>query len=157
MIARWITFNILIVVIILVWSAYQGYDNNTVLLGKLFSQAAFILFLVNVNMYFVFLFIRSTKVRNVKIKLAQISKRMMKYHIPIAVTATTLVMIHSILMLSVHLWNIKTASGALAVFGLSILLFSGYLRRKKATGKRRRFHYSMAFAFLGIVLIHIFL
>lgn len=157
MIARWLIINVCIVVIILFWSISQGYDNNSVLIGKLFSQVAIILFLINLNMYFVFLFIRRTKVRNVKIKLAKISKKMMKYHIPIAFTATTLIAFHAILMLMVHNWNIKTASGVLAVLGLSILLFSGYLRRKKATGKRRKFHYTMAFIFFGIALIHIFL
>jgi len=37
------------------------------------------------------------------------------------------------------------------------LLFSGLLRRWKATGKRRRFHYIMAFVFFGFVIFHIFL
>ncbi len=157
MIAKWLITNICIVFMILIWSMAQGYGNPTILIGKLFSQVAFILFLVNLNMYFVFLFIRRTKVRAAKIKLAKISKRMMKVHIPLAISATTLVLFHAILMALVHDWNIKTASGALAVFGLAILLFSGWLRRKKATGKRRRFHYTMAFIFFGFILFHIFI
>lgn len=157
MILRWSLVNIGLIAIILVWSLWQGYENNTVLIGKLFSQAAMILVLINLNMYFVFLFIRRTKVRQVKIKFAQISKKMMKYHIPIAVTATILIALHAISMLTVHHWNLKTASGALAVGVLGVLLYSGYKRRKKATGKRRRFHYTMAFSFFGFAVIHIFL
>lgn len=157
MIIRWLTVNIFTVIIILIWSLSQGYENNYILISKLFSQIAFLLFLVNLNMYFVFLLIRKSTVRNVKIKLAKISKRMMKYHIAIAVTATTLILLHAIFMLIFHDLNAKTASGALAVGILTILLYSGLLRRKKATGRRRRFHYKMAFLFFGFAFIHIFL
>lgn len=160
MIARWLTINVITVIIIIFWSLYQGYDSNYILIGKMIAQAAFILFLINVNMYFVFLLIRKSKVRNVKVKLAKISKRMMKYHIPIAVTATSLIIIHTAIMISVeldHLWKAKTTSGALTLGILLLLLYSGLLRRWKASGKRRRFHHVMAFVFLGLVFIHVFI
>src|SRR5690606_41921628 len=66
-----------------------------VLVATIIAQAAFILFLVNLNMYFIFLLIRKSKSRKVKVKLAQIAKRMMKYHIPIATTASFLIVIRS--------------------------------------------------------------
>lgn len=160
MIARWLIVNITTVLVIVFWSVSQGYDSNAILLGKVLSQAAFILFLVNVNMYFVFLLIRKSKVRNVKIKLAKISKQMMKYHIPIAITASLLIVFHASIMITAfynRLWNGKIGSGAAAISVLLILLYSGLLRRRKATGKRRRFHYTMAFIFLGFVLLHIFI
>ncbi|WP_102271719.1 hypothetical protein [Cytobacillus massiliigabonensis] len=160
MITRWLTINIITVIMIIFWSLYQGYDSNFILIGKLIAQAAFILFLINVNMYFVFLFIRKSKVRNVKVKLAKISKRMMKYHIPIAVTAAMLIIIHAAIMVYVqfdYLWKAKTASGAISIGILLLLLYSGLLRRWKASGKRRRFHYIMAFVFLGFVFIHTFI
>jgi hypothetical protein len=99
-------------------------------------------------------------VRAVKIKLAKISKRMMKYHIPIAITASILIIIHGLIMTSVYFnqfWRGKTISGLVAIGILMILLYSGLLRRKKATGKRRKFHYTMAFTFSGFVLLHIFI
>jgi len=160
MIARWLTVNIITVIMIVLWSLYRGYDTNVILIGKLIAQAAFILFLVNVNMYFVFLFIRKSKNRNAKIKLAKISKRMMKYHISIALSATLLIVIHAGVMIVSHsdiLWQSKTASGIAAITILPILLFSGLLRRWKASGKRRKFHYTMAFIFIAFVFFHIFI
>jgi hypothetical protein len=157
MIVRWIIINLITIFIIISWSFYQGYDSSYVLTGKLIAQAAFILFLINLNMYFVFLLIRKTKVRKVKIKLAQISKKMMKFHIPIAITASLLIIFHGSIMLTVQNWDPKTWSGILAILGLTVLLFSGLLRRKKATGRRRRFHYTMAFLFFFLVFLHIFI
>jgi len=159
MIIRWISVNIITIFIIILWSLYQGYDSNYILIGKILAQGAFILFLININMYFVFLLIRKSKIRNVKIQLAKISKRMMKYHIPIAITATVLISIHAGIMIYTHfeqLFHWKTVSGAIAVCVLVILLFSGLLRRWKATGNRRRFHYIMAFIFFIFVIFHIF-
>lgn len=160
MITRWLTINIITVLLIVLWSLYQGYDSNYILIGKIIAQAAFILFLININMYFVFLLIRKSKIRNVKVKLAQISKKMMRYHIPIAITASLLIIVHAALMISAYvtdLWKAKTVSGAAAIGILIILLFSGLLRRWKASGKRRKFHFTMAFVFFGFVILHVFI
>ena len=111
-------------------------------------------------MYFVFLLIRQGKVRNVKVKLAKLSKRMMRYHIPIANTAVLLIIFHAIIMMYArleHLWEAKIIMGAATIFVLVILLFSGLLRRWKATGNRRKFHYIMAFTFFGFTILHVFL
>ena len=160
MIAKWLTINLITVITIIFWSLYQGYDSNYILIGKMIAQAAFILFLINVNMYFVFFLIRKSKVRNVKVKLAKISKRMMKYHIPIAVTAASLIIAHAMIMIAAHFdhpWITKTTSGMITMCLMLILMYSGLLRRWKATGKRRRFHYVMAFLYIGFVFIHIFI
>jgi hypothetical protein len=160
MIAKWLTVNLLTVFIIVVWSHLQGYESNSIFLSKIFAQVAFILLLINLNMYFIFLLIRKSKLRDVKIRLAKISKRMMKYHVAIAVTATVLVALHAVIMLYAHYENLflrKTISGAFLIGILPILLFSGLLRRRKATGKRRKFHYMMAFVFFGFLFLHIFL
>ena len=99
MIARWLMINIVTVFIIVIWSLYQGYDSNFILIGKMVAQAAFVLVLINVNMYFVIILIRKSKIRNVKVKFAKISKRMMKYHIPIAIIASLLVLFHASMMI----------------------------------------------------------
>lgn len=160
MIARWLTVNIITVCIIVFWGIYKGYESNIILVGKILAQAAFVLFLINVNMYFVFLLIRKSKIRNVKVKLAKISKRMMKYHIPIAITASMLIISHAAIMIYVHydhLWKVKITSGVITIGVLAVLIHSGLLRRWKASGKRRRFHYTMAFVFFVTILIHIFI
>lgn len=159
MIARWLSINILTVLLILLWSWYQGYDSNEILVGKVLAQAAFILFLINLNMYFIFLLIRKSKIRKVKITLAMISKRMMKYHVAIAVTASLLIIVHAVIMITAlfeDLWKAKTASGMITWIVLAVLLFSGLLRRRKSTGMRRKFHYMMAFVFFAFVFLHVF-
>jgi hypothetical protein len=160
MISRWLLVNILTVMVIVFWSLYRGYDSLYILLGKMAAQAAFVLFLININMYFVFLLIRKGKVRKVKVRLAKISKTMMKYHIPLAITASLLILIHGAMMVTAHssqLGNVKILAGALSLSLLVVLLYSGLLRHRKATGKRRKFHYTMAFIFFGFVILHIFL
>ena len=160
MIFRWLAINILTVLLIVLWSLYQGYESSYILMGKMVAEAAFFLFLINVNMYFVFLLIRKSKVRSMKVKLAKISKGMMKYHIPIAITASLLILFHAIIMIYArleHLWKAKIIIGAVTMCVLIVLLCSGLLRRWKATGKRRKFHYIMAFIFFGFVMLHIFL
>ena len=160
MIIRWLIVNSVTILLIVIWSQIQGYDSNYILLGKIVAQAAFILYLINLNMYFVFLLIRKSKIRAVKIKLAKISKKMMKYHVSIAITATILVFGHAGIMLYAHfgkLWIPKTISGTVLIGILGFLLFSGMLRRWKSTGNRRKFHYSMAFIFFGFVFLHVFI
>lgn len=54
MLARWIAVNVIVVVIIAVWAFSKGYDSSYVLIGKIIAQAAFMLYLININMYFFF-------------------------------------------------------------------------------------------------------
>lgn len=160
MIARWLTINVTVVFLIVLWSMLQKNESSTILVAKIAAQGAFILFLTNLNMYFVFTFIRKSKQREVKIKLAKIAKRLMKFHIPIAFTATLFSIFHGVIMVDVNWFHLKLAkpiSGIFTIFLLSIVLFSGFLRRRKATGRRRKFHYLTAFTFFGLLLLHIFL
>ncbi|MCT8138212.1 hypothetical protein H1D32_10860 [Anaerobacillus sp. CMMVII] len=160
MIRKWLLVNALTICLIVGWSFYQGSDSYYILSAKIISQVAFVLFLVNINMYFVLLLIRKGKDRTVKVKLAKITKVMMKYHIPIAVTAVVLIVFHAVLMMSIHtlgLQNLKVISGVLAFIVLLILLFSGVLRKLKSSGFRRKFHYRMAFIFFGFIIVHIFM
>jgi hypothetical protein len=160
MIKKWLLVNALTIVLIIGWSFFQGFTSYYMLSAKIISQIAFVLFLVNVNMYFVLLLIRKGKDRLVKIKLAKISKQMMKFHVPIAVTGVVLIVIHGSMMLTIHfqqLQNLKIISGSIATLVLMVLLFSGGLRKLKASGFRRKFHYKMAFIFFGFMIVHIFI
>jgi hypothetical protein len=160
MIKKWLLVNALTIVLIIGWSFFQGFTSYYMLSAKIISQISFVLFLVNVNMYFVLLLIRKGKDRLVKIKLAKISKQMMKFHVPIAVTGVVLIVIHGSMMLTKHfqkLQNLKIVSGSIATLVLMVLLFSGGLRKLKASGFRRKFHYKMAFIFFGFMIVHIFI
>lgn len=157
----WLISNALFIFLVIFWSFWnREYSSPTIVAGKSFAVIAVILFIINVNMYFIFLIIRKSKVKGVKKTLALFSRKMMKLHVPIAITATALICIHAFIMISYHpleILDVKKISGILAILILSVHLFSGWLRRKKASGFRRLFHLRMAFIFLTFFLIHTFL
>ncbi|NSL52223.1 hypothetical protein [Calidifontibacillus erzurumensis] len=156
----WIISNTAFILLVIIWSFWhRDYVSPIIVFSQSFAVIAVVLFLININMYFVFLIIRKSKVKEVKKTLALFSRKMMKFHVAIAITATALIIVHAILMISFHpieLFAIKKASGLLAMVILAVHLFSGWLRRKKASGFRRLFHLRMAFIFLFFFLVHIF-
>lgn len=160
MVRWWIGLNSILIVIILKWSWQKEYISAAVSISKIFSQLSVVLVLMNLNLYFVFLIIRKTNVRKVKVKLAKFSRKAMKLHIPIAVSAVAFIIIHAILMMMNHphyLTSAKFVSGYVAIFLFIMLLITGYLRHLKSTGLRRRSHFITAFTFFTFVLIHIFM
>ncbi|MCC3357676.1 hypothetical protein [Bacillus sp. REN16] len=159
----WIFFNVLLVIstFIYIWM-FRTHDSQIITLGQVFAQIAIILFIVNVNMYFIFLVIRRTKVRKLKITLAKMSRYMMKSHIKLAIIGTILIVFHGGIMLvnlgeAAGYMNPKILSGILAILSLGVTLFAGYLRHKKSSGLRRKFHYTTAFIFTIVFLVHLFL
>ncbi len=159
----WIIINALLVIstIIYIW-IFRLHDSHIITLGQVFAQIAIILFIINVNMYFIFLVIRRTKVRKFKITLAKMSRQMMKSHIKLAIIGTILIVFHGGIMLVklgelIGYVNPKMISGMLAILFLAITLFAGYLRHKKSSGFRRKFHYTSSFIFTILFLVHIFL
>lgn len=159
----WIIINALLVIstIIYIW-IFRLHDSQIITLGQVFAQIAIILFIINVNMYFIFLVIRRTKVRKFKITLAKMSRQMMKSHIKLAIIGTILIVFHGGIMLVklgelIGYVNPKMMSGMLAILLLAITLFAGYLRHKKSSGFRRKFHYTSAFLFTILFMVHLFL
>lgn len=157
----WIGSNILFILLVIIWSFInQEFLSPIINIGKVLALVALLLFLININMYFIFLIIRKSNNKSLKKKLALFSRKMMKAHVPIAITAVGFVSIHGILMMVFHpidVFSLKKMSGLAAVGILSVHLYSGWLRRKKASGFRRKFHLSMAFVFMCFFLVHIFI
>ncbi|MBU8906839.1 hypothetical protein [Desertibacillus haloalkaliphilus] len=159
MVKWWIALNGLFLICVLGFSWQKEYLSMMITTSKGIAQAALVFFLLNVNMFFIFLIIRKSKNRNIKKALAKGSRKFMKLHIPIAITGTALVIVHAALMLMHHpssFTSLKFISGYFAFIVLVVLLITGYRRHKKATGMRRKLHITMAFFFLFIVSLHIF-
>ncbi|WP_077617622.1 hypothetical protein [Bacillus sinesaloumensis] len=159
----WIFLNALLVIstFIYIW-IFRTHDSHIVTLGQGFAQVAIILFIINVNMYFIFLVIRRTKVRKLKITLARLSRLMMKSHIKLAIVGTILIVFHGGIMFFkiggvIGYGHPKIISGIVAILFLKVTLLAGYLRHKKSSGRRRKFHYTTAFLFTLMFLVHIFL
>lgn len=158
----WMFGNITAIVfsIVYIWF-FRPHDSSLLITAQLLAQIGVILFLVNLNMYFIFLVIRKTSVRRVKISLAQFSRYLMKWHIRIALLGTTIIIGHACINLFklgpvIGFTHLKLLSGYLALSALSVTLFAGYLRHNKASGFRRKFHLITAFTFLGLFLLHMF-
>jgi hypothetical protein len=87
---------------------------------------------------------------------------MMKWHIKIAITATTIIIGHAAINLYeiapvIGFGELKLISGYLALALLALTLAAGYLRHKKATGFRRKFHLTTAMVFFLLFLLHMFI
>lgn len=159
----WIAVNSIIIVFsfIYIWF-FRPHDSSLVVLAGVLAQIAMVLFLININMYFIFLVIRKTSVRQVKIRLAKFSRVMMKWHISIAITATTIIIVHAAINLYeiapvIGFNNLKLISGYLAISFLFLTLAAGYLRHKKSSGFRRKFHLITAMIFFLVFLLHMFI
>lgn len=159
----WIAVNSLLILVsfIYIWF-FRPHDSSLVISARFLAQIAMVLFLININMYFIFLVIRKTSVRQVKIRLAKFSRVMMKWHISIAITATTIIIGHAVINLYeiapiIGFGNLKLISGYLATSILLLTLAAGYLRHKKSSGFRRKFHLISAMAFFLVFLIHMFI
>lgn len=155
-----VNFALVLISIIYIW-ILRPHENSLIVFSQFLAQIAIILFFVNINMYFIFLVIRKTSVRNVKVRLAKFSRQMMKFHIPIALLGTTIIIFHAAINVKefgpvVGYGHLKLISGFLAFLLLVFTLFAGYLRHLKASGFRRKFHLLLAMIFLAAILLHMF-
>jgi hypothetical protein len=159
----WTFFNIALFLfsIIYIW-LIRPHESSWVVVSQFLAQAAILLFFININMYFIFLVIRKTSLRNVKIRLAKFSRQMMKFHIPIALLGTTIIIGHAGINLKelgpvLGYTHLKLISGYAAFFLLVIVLYAGNLRHVKASGFRRKFHLISAMIFFAVFLLHMFI
>lgn len=158
----WLGANLLFIFCSALYIWFTGPQISTIITtGKLFSQLSIVLFLINANMYFIFLVIRKSSSRQVKIWLAKVSRKMMKAHKPIAIAGTSLILIHAIIMITqisryISLWHPKMIWGYISLFCLLLTLFGGYRRSIRASKFRRKFHLYMALLFVALFTIHLF-
>ena len=128
---------------------------NTI--GTVTGYTALALILINVSLYFLFLWIRKSKNRPLQMKLAKIARIWMKTHRPIAAIAFFILLIHSgIAINKFELYSVNVITGLAAGIIFLLLLTSGYIRNQKATGKRKKAHRLTAFIFLFFVILHVF-
>lgn len=157
----WMIINvvILLVSVVVTWFV-RPHESQSSILGVFFSQVSFILFLVNANMYFIFLVIRKSPDRDIKKMFASLSRRVMRGHVPFAIVGTILIFIHAYVMIRtatdvLGMTHPKILTGFTALTALAVTLFAGNLRRKRASGFRRKFHLVVALSFATIMIFHL--
>ncbi|MCZ0755918.1 hypothetical protein [Anoxybacillus sp. J5B_2022] len=158
----WLAVNSLLLIssLLVIW-VFRPHDSTTVLAGKWFAQFAILVFFINVNMYFIFLVIRKSKVRSVKVTLSKLARSMMKAHIPFALAGTSMILFHGAIMAwklgaTIGFIHPKIVTGYGSVCLLTITLLAGFLRHRKASRFRRKFHLISAMLFACLFLIHLF-
>jgi hypothetical protein len=123
--------------------------------AKLFGKLAIIYFSLAFLLY-LFLYLIShlpkSKLRRILVVFTRIYIR---FHIALAIIGTLLIAIHVIIMASIVPSSVNAITGFFALLALVTVLFTGYLRKRKSSGNRRRFHRFMAFLFIGLVIIHV--
>lgn len=127
---------------------------------KSIAFLAVLLLIVNWNMYPLFYTIKKGKNKSLKKRLVQYSRKLMPLHPWIGLSGVLLAGIHGWLMWGGRAFSelsITHVSGIIAIMIGLFLLGTGWYRRRKATGKRRKFHLYSAGMFLFIVILHIIL
>jgi drug/metabolite transporter (DMT)-like permease len=79
-----------------------------------------------------------------------------RFHIAMAIVGTLFIVLHATLMLkAIPVTSPRAITGLLSMLSLFAVLTTGYLRKRRSSGKRRRFHRYMAFIFITFVIIHL--
>ncbi|MBB6454022.1 MFS family permease [Salirhabdus euzebyi] len=155
---KWFYLNIL-VLILAIWQGIK--DSPTFLsLPIIFGIVGLLAILLNWNMHSLFSEIRREKKRERKIKIAKIARKIMPYHMTIGLMALLLITIHVSLIFTEYAFNwqhTKMVSGLLALLALFAQVISGWMRRRRATGKRRRVHLRLGFVLFFSIVVHILL
>jgi len=160
---KWFYGNILFLVIISLYIAVlHPAKSNIISLAKLTATVAVFLFFINVSMFVFFTIIKKTKSREVKILFVKIIRKVFKFHIPIAITATSLVSFHAFIMIFYkgavkYYFDINILFGVTAYLLLISTLISGYYRYRRATGLRKKTHRYLALSFATAFIIHLLL
>lgn len=118
---------------------------------------ALFLFFNNWSLFLLMRAIRHSKTRKNKVRLASVTRYVMKAHIPFALIGTGLILGHGVLMLIYHplsILELKKLSGIIAFLILGIHLYSGYLKYRRTSKKRQRVHMVTAFTLFFLILAH---
>lgn len=88
-------------------------------------------------------------------KLVQFTRVYIRFHIAFALLGLLFIFWHAFFMfMHIPPATAKMITGAAALIALLPLIVTGYLRKRKSSGKRRRYHRYSAFLFAAAVLIH---
>lgn len=91
-------------------------------------------------------------------KLVIFTRIYIRFHIAVAIIGTLFICLHALLMLSIiPLTSPLAISGLFSLLSLLGVLVTGYLRKQKSSGRRRRYHRYTAFIFIATVIIHMLL
>lgn len=159
----WFFGNILFLTLISLYIAlFNPVRSDIISFAKLTATVSIFLFLTNASMFIIFMTIRKTKSKQVKLFFVKLSRKVFKFHIPIAITATSLVSFHAFVMVFykgavINYFDLNVMFGVIAYLLLIFTLIAGYYRYRRASGLRKKTHRYLALSFVTAFIIHLLL
>jgi small-conductance mechanosensitive channel len=125
-------------------------------LAKTLGNTALVYFAIAFMLYPFLLSISRMGKRSIRKKLVTFTRIYIRFHVATAIFGTVFIIFHAGWMVSNNpLGSLHGITGIVAVLALFGVLITGYLRKQKSSGKRRRYHRYSSFLFIAAVLIHL--
>lgn len=157
--SKWFYFNVLLFIVV-VWQVVTHFSFPQLISTVLFGFIGFLFYLFNWTRNAVFSTIRNVPNRQTKIKLANMSKKIMPYHRWTGTSALVFILIHVYLVFDRYgfsFQNAKMMIGLFALLNLIALVSTGWLRLVKPTGKLRKIHLGLGMALFFFIAFHVLL
>lgn len=155
----WFYLNF-ILLSVAIFRVVTHYSFPSLTLPVLFGFIGFLFFLFNWTRNAFFATIRSVPDRKIKIKLANLSKKVMPYHRWTGTIALILVLFHAIFVIHSYDFSIyhgKMMIGLLALINLILLVSVGWIRLIRKDGKLRFLHLRLGYLQFILIALHLVL
>lgn len=91
-------------------------------------------------------------------RLVGFTRRYIRFHKAAAIIGALWIAVHAYGMLQyISIQQTQAVTGLLTLVSLAAVLFSGYLRSRRSSGRRRRYHRYLSFVFIFFLLFHLFI
>lgn len=157
--SKWFYLNTALFLIVII-QVVTHFSFPTLSLPIIFGFIGFIFFLFNWTRNAVFSTIRNADNRKTKIKLANLSKKVMPFHRYTGTIALVFIMIHVFVIVRWYGFsfnNLKMIFGLLAFINLIFMVLTGWWRLVKPTGKLRRIHLRLGISLFFLITLHVLL
>ncbi len=154
---KWFYINLSVFVLAL-WNVFTHFSFPGLLLHISLGLLGMMLILFNWTRHAMYSTIRSSHDRQKKIKIAQLIKKDMPFHRWTGTAALIIILFHG--TSAIHhfgfQWNnLKFLSGLLAVFILAGVVVTGWMRRIRPTGLKRRAHLYFGISLILLITVHL--
>jgi hypothetical protein len=147
---------VLLLIIAVPWGFFLFHEPPNYSQMKTAGITAFVFFSFAFLLYPFLLSIQKLPIGKTTAFLVQFTRRFIRFHMPAAILGVLFVLPHAAWMAyTLPITNFYTLTGYLTSFALAGVLFTGYLRSQKSSGKRRRYHRYLSFLFVLLLLVHV--
>ncbi|WP_087973215.1 hypothetical protein [Oceanobacillus rekensis] len=157
--SNWFYLNF-ILLLLAIWKIITHFSFPELSLHVLLGFIGFLFFLFNWTRNAMFSTIRSVPDRNIKIRLVNVSKKVIPFHRWTGMAALTFILLHGGTVIYHYGFSFKNGKmlvGLLAMITLVFLVISGWMRLIKPSVKLRRIHLRLGMLLFSLVVWHLLL